>query len=161
MASEKLASRDIKNLSPRAHTTPTAARIGLQRSDVDRGPICIKGAKQARLIKRHFRLQPHEGVFSDKERPLHRAVMPPEPHGTPGRIENAAFVRKIEHSSLTVFFSFDARNPALSQTFSIARPPIIALVVASRHPEGLQMAPDCDRSLFAGRISTANLDRVG
>jgi SAM-dependent methyltransferase len=42
-------------------------------------------------------LQPLKGIFCYKERPLHRAVMTPEPNGSSGWIENAALLRKIEH----------------------------------------------------------------
>ena len=45
----------------------------------------------------HVRLQPLKGLFCYKERPLHRAVMTPEPNGSSGWIENAALIWEIEH----------------------------------------------------------------
>jgi hypothetical protein len=62
--------------------------------------MVIKGAKYARLVVSHVRLQPLEGVFSYKERPLHRTVMPPKPNGTSSWIKNSALIREIEHGSL-------------------------------------------------------------
>jgi len=53
---------------------------------VYRGSVSIKGEQQARLTALHIRLQALESVFGYKERPLHRPVMTPKPHGTSGRI---------------------------------------------------------------------------
>ena len=64
---------------------------------VDRRPIVVESKKQAHLIARHCRLQPTERVFRYEERPFHRAVMPPEPNGTSGRIKNSASIWKVEH----------------------------------------------------------------
>jgi len=64
---------------------------------VDRRPIVVESKKQTHLIARHCRLQPTERVFRYEERPFHRAVMPPEPNGTSGRIKNSASIRKVEH----------------------------------------------------------------
>jgi len=59
--------------------------------------MVIKGAKYARLVVFHVRLQSLKGVFSYKERPLHRTVMPPKPNGTSSWIKNSALIREIEH----------------------------------------------------------------
>jgi hypothetical protein len=39
------------------------------------------------------------GVFGYKERPLHRAIMPPKPNGMSSWIKNSALIREIEHGS--------------------------------------------------------------
>src|ERR1700722_1729661 len=75
------------------------ALVRLHGRGVDGGPVSIEGEQQARLMVVHVRLQPLERVFGYKERPLHRAIMTPEPDGTSGRIKYSASVREIEHRS--------------------------------------------------------------
>ena len=76
---------------------------------VDCMSMVIKGAKYARLVVSHVRLQSLKGLFSYKERPLHRTVMPPKPNGTSSWIKNSALIREIEHGSL-IFQSVHFRN---------------------------------------------------
>ena len=83
---------------------------------VDCIPMVIKGAKYARLVASHVRLQSLKGLFSYKERPLHRTVMPPKPNGTSSWIKNSALIREIEHGSLrfqsvSIFGILDIRGP--------------------------------------------------
>ena len=79
--------------------------IRLHRRRVDRRPIGVESEKQACLITRHFRLQPHKCVFGHKERPLHRTVMTPEPNRPARRIENSALIWEIEHGPFTALFN--------------------------------------------------------
>jgi len=59
--------------------------------------MSIKGEQQALFIALDARLQLFERVFGYKERPLHRAVVSPEPDRTSGLIKDSALVWEIEH----------------------------------------------------------------
>jgi hypothetical protein len=72
-------------------------RVHGHRCRADFCSVCVESEKQARLVARQVRLQAPERFLRYEERPLHRAVMAPEPNGASGRIKNAACVRKVEH----------------------------------------------------------------
>src|SRR5580704_7265633 len=125
---------------------------------VDRRPAGIEGREQGRLVARHGRLQLLERILADIERPFHRAVMAPEAHGAPRRIEHPALIGKIEHDS-SAPFSFRVGNPAFAQAFGIAHPPIITLRIVPGHIECFQMLLHRDQGFLARREAATDLAR--
>jgi hypothetical protein len=123
---------------------------------IDFCSVCVESEKQAGLVARQVRLQSLERFLRYEERPLHRAVVTPEPNGASGRIKNAAWVRKVEHGLLGVL-SVSTRNPAFSQTFGIPRPPIISFRIVSGYPKTLQMSLDRSQGLVARGVFVTHL----
>ena len=79
----------------------------------DQCTVGIKSAKKTVFIRLHVRLHKSKRIFIDEKRQLYCAVMPPEMNGTPGAVENSAFIREFKHVSPRRL-SLDARNPAFS-----------------------------------------------
>ena len=93
----------------------------LPRPEADRHAIRSQksaAASSPASSRGHTRLEPFERIFGYKERPLHRAVMPPKPDGTPCWIKNPALVWEADHQFRMTF----SRHPISSILSDIRHP---------------------------------------
>src|SRR3954469_16512138 len=63
---------------------------------MDRVAIGIKGAEQPALVKPHAGRNALERILGHEKNSLHRAIVPPEPHGTPGRVIKTVWIREMQ-----------------------------------------------------------------
>ena len=76
------------------------APINLRCDRINQFPVRIERAEKSNLVEPHVRFNSLQRIGIDEKRCLHRAVVPPKPHGTPRCIIKTAFIWKTKRPGL-------------------------------------------------------------